>query len=212
MLTLLYFIFSVLFVFLVWQLLNIKKNYYVLILLFVLAGLFYDVFIIGIGSLVGEGDFLKTLNTGRFYVHALLTPTMMIFGFGVLRKAGVKWAQGKTAHMIVCVITTLLIGLGAFSDILRLDLHAKAVADTLRYVNEGGIKGPPIPAILTIIFLMIAGISIWRNTGWKWLAIGGIVMFIAAGAGIGDMFYAGNLGEVILGFVNAATAKKFFST
>jgi len=212
MLTALYLILSALFVFLVWQVTQIKRNNYVWLLLLVLAGLFYDTLIIGIGKFVGESNLLQTLNAGRFYVHALLTPTMMIFGFGVLRKAGVKWAQGKKAHIILYVITTLLIGLGAFSDILRLDLRVKTVADTLRYVNEGGMKGLPIPAIFTIIFLIVAGISLWRNKGWKWLAIGAVVMFIAAGAGIGDMFYIGNIGEVILGFTNAAAAKKFLST
>ena len=211
MLTALYLILSVLFVVLVWQVSKMKRDNYVLLLLLVLAGLFYDTLVIGIGKFIGEGDLLKTLNAGRFYVHALLTPAMMIFGFGVLRKAGVKWAQGKTAHIVLCVITTLLITLGAYSDILQLDLQTKVVADVLRYTNEGGIKGPPLPAILTIIFLIVAGISLWRNTGWMWLAIGAIVMFIAAGAGMGDMFYIGNLGEVILGFANVSTARKFLS-
>ncbi len=211
MLTALYMILSALFVFLIWQVSKIKWNNYVLIFSLVLTGLFYDALIIGIGKFLGEGDLLKTLNAGRFYVHALLTPIMMIFGFGVLRKAGANWAQGKTAHLILCIATTLLVALGAYSDILQLDLQAKTIADTLRYVNEGGIKGPPIPAILTIIFLIVAGISLWRNTGWKWLAIGGILMFIAAGAGMGELFYIGNLGEVILGFANVATARKFLS-
>ena len=212
MLTALYLILSVLFVVLVWQVSKMKRNNYGLLLLLVLAGLFYDTLVIGIGKFIGEGDLLKTLNAGRFYVHALLTPAMMIFGFGVLRKAGVKWAQGKTAHIVICVITTLLIALGAYSDILQLDLQTKTVADTLRYINEGGMKGPPIPAILTIIFLIVAGILLWRNTGWMWLAMGAILMFIAAGAGMGDMFYIGNLGEIILGFANVATAKKYLSS
>ena len=212
MLTALYLILSVLFVILVWQVSKMKRDNYVLLLLLVLAGLFYDTLVIGIGKFIGEGDLLKTLNAGRFYVHALLTPAMMIFGFGVLRKAGVKWAQGKTAHIVICVITTLLIALGAYSDILQLDLQTKTVADTLRYINEGGMKGPPIPAILTIIFLIVAGILLWRNTGWMWLAMGAILMFIAAGAGMGDMFYIGNLGEIILGFANVATAKKYLSS
>ena len=211
MLTALYLILTVLFVVLVWQVSKMKRDNYVLLLLLVLAGLFYDTLIIGIGKFIGEGDLLKALNAGRFYVHALLTPTMMIFGFGVLRKAGVKWAQGKMVHIVLCVITTLLIALGAYSDILQLDLQTKVVVDVLRYTNEGGIKGPPLPAILTIIFLIVAGISLWRNTGWMWLAIGAIVMFIAAGAGMGDMFYIGNLGEVILGFANVSTARKFLS-
>jgi len=211
MLTALYLILSALFVALVWQVSKMKKSNYVLLLLLVLAGLFYDTLIIGIGKFVGESDLLKTLNAGRFYVHALLTPTMIIFSFGVLRKAGVKWAQSKTTHIVICVFTTLLIALGAYSDILRLDLQTIVVADTLRYVNEGGLKGPPVPAILTIIFLIVAGISLWRNMGWMWLAIGAILMFIAAGAGMGNMFYIGNVGEVILGFANVATAKKYLS-
>ncbi len=211
MLTVMYLMFTALFLFLIWQSSQIKKNNYVLLLWLVLAGLAYDCLVIGVARFVGEGGLLKVLNAGRFYVHALLTPTMMIFAFGVLRKAGVKWAQGKTAHIILCVITTLLIALGTYSDILQLDLQTKTVADTLRYVNEGGLKGPPIPAILAIIFLIVAGISLWRTTGWMWLAIGGILMFIAAGAGMGDLFYIGNLGEVILGFANVYTAKKFLS-
>jgi hypothetical protein len=210
MLTVLYLILSGCFVFLVWQASKMKGSY-ALLLLLVLAGLFYDTLIIGIGKFIGEGDLLKTLNAGRFYVHALLTPTMMIFGFGVLRKAGVKWAQGRTAHIVVCVITTLLIVLGIYSDILKLDLQTKIVSDTLRYVNEGGIKGPPLPALLTIIFLLIAGNLLWRDTGWKWLAIGAAVMFCAAGLGMGDLFYMGNVGEVILGFANVSTAKKFLA-
>lgn len=211
MLTALYLILSALFVFLLWQVSSLKRNSYVLLLLLVLTGLFYDTLIIGIGKFIGEGNFLKTLNAGRFYVHALLTPTMIIFGFGILRKAGVKWAQNRTTHIVVCIFTTLLIALGAYSDILRLDLQTEVVADTLRYVNEGGLKGPPIPAILTIIFLIVSGISLWRSTGWMWFAIGAFVMFIAAGAGLGDMFYIGNLGEVILGFANVYTAKKYLS-
>lgn len=211
MLTLIYFILSALFIFLIWQSFSLKKNNYGLLFLLVVVGLFYDNFVILAGKFVGEGGLLEALSAGRFYIHALLTPTMIIFGFGVLRSAGIKWAQGKMAHIIVCIFTTLLIALGAYSDILQLDLHKILVSDILRFTNEGGLKGPPIPAILTIIFLIVAGISLWRNTGWKWLAIGSIAMFIAAGAGMGDMFYIGNIGEVILSFANLSTARKFLS-
>ena len=211
MLTILYLILCAGFAVLLWQLSKLKKSGYVWTLLLVLTGLLYETLIIGGGKFVGEGDLLKVLNAGRLFVHALLTPTMMIFGFGVLRKAGIKWAQGKTAHIVVCSLASLLILLGAYSDILNLDLHTKVVADTARYVNEGGLKGPPIPAITTIIFLIIAGISLWRNTGWMWLAIGAIIMFIAAGAAMGEQFFVGNIGEVILGFANVSTAKKYLS-
>lgn len=214
MLTVLYIVFVAAFMYLTWQSVGVyqsKRSSYALLLLIVLAGLAYDVLIIFIGRFIGEGDLLKTLNAGRYLVHGLATPAMIIFGFGVLRNAGVQWAQSRTTHIVVCVVVTLLIALGVYEDVLALDLQTKTVLDTLRYTNEGGMKGPPIPAMLTIVFLIVAGISLWRKTSWWWLAAGSIFMFIAAGAGMGDMFYIGNLGEVVLGIGNVLTARKFLS-
>lgn len=214
MLTILYVVFVAAFAYLTWQAVGLyqnKRSSYTLLLLIVLAGLAYDTLVILIGRFVGEGDLLKTLNAGRYLVHGFVTPAMMIFGFGVLRSAGVTWAQSRTAHIIVCVLTTLLIALGVYSDVIALELQSRAVLDTLRYVNEGGVKGPPIPAILTIIFLIVAGVSLWRTTGWWRLAAGALFMFLAAGMGMGDTFYIGNLGEVALGIGNVLTARKFLS-
>lgn len=214
MLTILYIVFVAAFAYLTWQSVGVyqsKRSSYALLLLLVLAGLAYDTLVILFGRFIGEGDLLKTLNAGRYLVHALVTPAMIVFGFGVLRSAGVGWAQSRTTHIVVCVFTTLLITLGVYDDVLALDLQTKTVLDILRYTNEGGMKGPPIPAMLTIIFLIVAGISLWRKTGWWWLAAGAIFMFIAAGAGMGDTFYVGNLGEVVLGIGNVLTARKFLS-
>jgi hypothetical protein len=214
MLTILYIVFVAAFAYLTWQSVGVyqrKRSSYALLLLIVLAGLAYDVLIILLGRFIGEGDLLKTLNAGRYLVHGLATPAMIIFGFGILRHAGVKWAQSRTTHIAICVVVTLLIALGVYEDVLALDLQTKTVLDTLRYTNEGGMKGPPIPAMLTILFLIVAGISLWRNTGWWWLAAGSIFMLIAAGAGMGDMFYIGNLGEIVLGIGNVLTARKFLS-
>lgn len=214
MLTILYLVFVAAFAYLTWQTVGLyqnKRSSYTLLLLIVLAGLAYDTLVILIGRFVGEGDLLKALNAGRYLVHALATPGMIVFGFGVLRRAGVEWAQSRTTHITVCTFTTMFIIMGVYSDVFALDLHSRSVMDTLRYVNEGGLKGPPIPAIATIIFLIIAGISLWRSTGWWWLAAGAVFMFLAAGIGMGDNFYIGNLGEVVLGIGNVLTARKFLS-
>jgi hypothetical protein len=214
MLTVLYIFFAAALAYLTWQLAGIYRggrSSYALLLLVVLAGLVYDVSVIFLGRFMGAGDLLKALNAGRYLVHGLATPVMIIFGFGVLRNVGVKWAQGRTTHIVICVATTLLIALGLYEDVFMLDLQTKTVMDTLRYTNEGGIKGPPIPAMLTIVFLLAAGISLWRSTGWWWLAAGSIFMFIAAGAGMSEAFYIGSLGEVVLGIGNALTARKFLS-
>ena len=214
MLTILFIVLAVAFAYQTWRSVGIyqsKRSSYVLLLLIVTAGLTYDALIIGLGRFIGEGELLKALNAGRYIVHGIATPFIIIFGFGVLRNAGVKWAQSRTAHILVCVFTTLLITLGVYDDVIALDLQTKINMDVLRYINEGGIKGPPLPSILTIVFLIVAGISLWRNTGWWWLAAGAIFMLIAAGAGMGDMFYIGNIGEVGLGIGNVLTARKFLS-
>ncbi|MBX3059849.1 MAG: hypothetical protein KF770_25635 [Anaerolineae bacterium] len=214
MLTALYIVFVALFAWLTWQSWEVYKSKrisYALLLLIVLAGLTYDVLVILLGRFLGEGDLLKALNAGRFVIHGLATPFMIIFGFGVLRHAGVGWAQSRTNHILVCIFATLLIGLGVYEDILTIDLQLRPMMDTLRYVNEGGVPGPPIPALLTIFFLIGAGISLWRHTGWKWLAFGSILMFIFAGAGIGDRFYVGNIGEIIFSAANVWTARKFLT-
>ncbi len=214
MFTALYFLFVALFAWLTWQSWEVYKSRrisYALLLVIVLGGLTYDVLVILLGSFIGAGDLLQAFNAGRFAIHGLVTPVMIIFGFGVLRYAGVGWAQSRTNHIIVCTITTLLIGLGVYEDILALDLQVRPVFDTLRYVNEGGWPGPPIPALLTIIFLIVAGISLWRHTGWKWLAVGASLMFVFAGASVGDRFYIGNIGEIIFSATNVWTAQMFFA-
>ena len=214
MFTALYVVFVALFAWLTWQSWEVYKSKrlsYALLLLIVLAGLTYDVLIIWLGRFIGEGDLLQTLNAGRFIIHGLATPTMIIFGFGVLRRAGVGWAQSRTNHIIICLFATLLIGLGVYEDIIELDLHLRTVFDTLRYVNEGGLPGPPIPSILTIIFLIGAGVSLWRHTGWKWLAVGSILMFLFAGVGVGDRVFIGNIGEIVFSVANVWTARKFLT-
>jgi len=214
MLTAFYVLFTALFAWLTWQSWEVYKSKrlsYALLLLLVLVGLTYDALIILLGRFIGAGDLLQALNAGRFIIHGLVTPVIIIFGFGVLRHAGVGWAQSRTNHIIVCVFTTLLIGLGVYEDILELDLHLRTVMDTVRYVNEGGLPGPPIPSILAIIFLIVAGLSLWRQTGWKWLALGSILMFLFAGAGVGDRFYIGNIGEIIFSVANIWTARKFLT-
>lgn len=175
-----------------------------------LAGLAYDNLIIALGAFIGEGDFLKSLNAGRFAVHALATPLLTIFAFGILRSAGLGWAQGKIWHAGICLFATALVGLGVFNDIIRLELAPRTLADTFRYVNVA-VKGPPIPSIVTIVVLIVMGIFLWRKTGWQWLAVGALVMFVAAAAGTGERIYIANFGEAVLGITSILTAKKFFT-
>lgn len=213
MLTAMYFVYTLIMVGLLAVALRIKpgrQRTYLWLLLVVLVGLVYDNFIIAIGSFIGEGDLLKTLNAGRFAGHALGTPLLTIFAFGILRSAGQGWAQSKVWHAVICLFTTALVGLGVFNDIIRLELAPRALADTFRYVNVA-VKGPPIPSIATIMALIVMGIFLWRKTGWQWLAVGSLVMFVAAAAGTGDRIFFANFGEAVLGITSVLSARKFFT-
>lgn len=156
-------------------------NWYALFVLIVVYGLAYDNFVIGLGATIGEGELLKILNTPRFWIHALFTPAMMISAFGALRMTGSNFAQSKVWHTVICVLATALISLGSYIDILNLDLFFNPDGVVARYSNGFEfMKGPPIPAVLTIIIVVIFGAIMWRNVKWPWLFVGALLMFIAA--------------------------------
>ncbi|HNB50752.1 MAG TPA: hypothetical protein PK530_02355 [Anaerolineales bacterium] len=168
---------------------------YAVMILGVVYGLTYDNLAISAGAFLGEGEFTKALSWPRYAIHALFTPTMIISAFGILRLAGVKWAQSRTWHTVICVIATALIFYGIYVDILNLNLVPQHQMGVLRYVNDFHlIPGPPLPAITTIFFLLIFGIVLWRHTKWPWLFVGSLFMFITAGV-MGVPFIA-NIGEI----------------
>lgn len=190
--------------------LRTRKSYTVLLIVTVLA-LVYDNAVIGLGSMIGEGEFLQNLNLGRYIGHQTLTPMMIIFAFGMARLYGLGWAQGKLAHAIFCLLATLTIGLGWWQDVINYTMIPELEMGTLRYINDTpNIKGPPLAAIIPIIVMIVVGIMIWRKNGWSWLAVGSIVMFIAAGAGVGVPGLT-NFGEVVFTASLAATDNKAHS-
>lgn len=164
--------------------------------LIVAVGMIYDNLIIGFGSFIGEGELLKALNVPRFVIHAFFTPCLMIFAVGVARRVGVGWAQSKIGHILICLFTTAMIFLGVYHEIIQLALVLKAEDSTLRYVNSAA-QGPPIPAIATIIVVMIIAIFVWIKTKKPWYFLGTLLMFILAPMAA-KFVWAGNLGEIFM--------------
>ena len=155
------------------------RNSYALLVVLVVASLAYDNFVLAAGGFLPEGDALRALSAPRFALHALFTPTMIIAGFGALRGLGVRFAQSRGWHTVICAFTSLLIAFGVYADILHQQLEARVAEGITRYSNEF-LQGPPIPAILTILAVLVMGVSAWRAAGWRWLFFGALVMFLAA--------------------------------
>jgi hypothetical protein len=172
-----------------------NRSIYTLMAMLVIAGLFYDNFIIGIGRFIGEGSFLQTLNAGRFYMHALFTPLLIMFAIATAQRLGINWAQKRWVFAVFGVLTLLMIAVGVNADIINLSLVPEAEAGTLRYINAN-TEGPPIPAIVTVIVMIVVGGFIWRLHKWSVLFFGSLLMFIASGAGA-SILLVGNIGEIL---------------
>ena len=181
--------------FILFRLWRKSGSIYTIFPLIVIAGIIYDNSIIGFGSFIGEGELLKWLNVPRFAIHAFFTPLIMIFGFGVARRAGVGFAQSRNWHIAICVFTTAMVLLGIYEELIKMNLVPKAEDGTLRYKNDP--SSPPIPAIATIIVAMILGIFVWIKTKKPWYFLGSLGMFIFAPMAA-KFVWAGNLGEIFM--------------
>jgi uncharacterized membrane protein YhhN len=71
----------------------------------------------------------------------------------------------------------------------------------LRYVNDFHLfKGPPIPAVVTVLVVLIFGAVLWRTIKWPWLCLGSLLMFLTAAAtgfpllqNVGEVAFAAGL-------------------
>ncbi|WP_420630131.1 hypothetical protein [Candidatus Leptofilum sp.] len=149
-----------------------------LLILLPIAGLVYDNGVISLGRFLGEGELLQTLNQGRFLLHALITPLLIAASVSLAARAGVGWTQKRLTHALFGIITVALIGFGLV-EFTHFVYEPEQFGNTLRYVDTA-VAGPPIPAIITIIIIMIMGIFIWRLRQWPWLFLGGLIMFIGS--------------------------------
>lgn len=182
------------------------RSSYGLIALAIAYTLSFDNFAIALGALLGEGELLRAINVPRFVIHALFTPMLIIFACGAARRAGVRWTQSKGAHALFCIVATVLIAYGAYVDIFNLRLEPARFHDVLRYANEFFVlRGPPLPAMLTVLILIAVGAALWFRARWSWLFVGAVIMLVAAGAAGSRAITLSNLGELFLSGAVVAT-------
>lgn len=186
-----------------------KRHSYLMVLGLVLFGLLYDNLILALGSSLGPGTLLEDLSFGRFIGHALGTPLLSIFAFGILRRAGINWAQKPVWHAALCLFTTLLVFLGMYSALFLLKLSPRAVADFFMYTGTDS-KVSFLPAALTILILLGFGAALWKQNHWPWLFVAALTMLLAAILGLNGRFYLNNVGEVLLAWGCVETASHFW--
>jgi hypothetical protein len=193
------------------------------IIAIIAAGLVYDNLIISLGVSIGQGSLLELLSLPRFYMHALLTPFMMIAVSQMAIAGGIPWAATRPWRIGIWILVGAMILLGAFEHLINLEIVPACFDGILRYTAnlhpshfcfEGQEavtgSGPPIPPIVGTIVTIVIGFTLWRRNDWPWLLLGALAMFGAASVPMSGFGMApGNAGEVVLQLSYVLTAQRF---
>lgn len=158
--------------------LNSKQNFpYANVLFIVTVCLIYDNLILAFGRFVGESALLESLSICRYWLHAFVTPTLVLFSYGVIQQTALHWAKARIFHFFAWIYMLLLI----LTELITVTLHLKVTPvfkyGVLHYVQETE-TGIPYMIIGTVLSILLASIIVWWKEGWKWMLIGTIVMII----------------------------------
>ena len=196
----------------IWGLQKHKKTASAIIF-FVVVALIYDNGVLAIGHLIGEGTLLKNLNISRYWVHAFLTPTLILFSFFVLKEAGIKFVQKTWVKATFIALTVVAIVVEYFVELQKLKVALQRDYGVLSYASTAEANGPPPMILIVIVVLVIAAIILVKQTKWWWMLIGTIVMTIGSAIPFNiDSNAITNAFELFLLFTLMKTAIHFSNT
>ena len=155
-------------------------------------GLFYDNFIVGIGSWVGLGPLLEAISWPRFWIHWLMGAWLIIASGAILRLADIGWAQKKAIMGAFCVVTVgcMIYDVPYFFEkslfpVCEFGLVRYSVAvaaDKFCLATQVAVPsdGAPWPQLITCFVVIGAGAVLAVKRRFPWMMLGGILMFISA--------------------------------
>ncbi|QHJ69405.1 phospholipid phosphatase [Planococcus halotolerans] len=164
----------------VWAVMRQKRWTLMAAVYLVLFGLIYDNGIIALGKFIGEGALLENLNAMRYWIHALLTPALVLFSLGALRAAGVGWARKSWALYSAVVLFILGVVIEIWQVTWGTELAPVREYGVLKYASTEEAGGPPIMILLVSAVLLIAGLIVWKKAGWPWMFVGSVIMGIGS--------------------------------
>lgn len=135
----------------------------------VIIGLIFDNAVIACGKFIGEGEFLAFLNEMRYWFHAFITPTLVLYALGLLRLTNEKWRRSRLALGSFLLITAGLIVYEIQAGILNKTLEPVWEYGVLRYNTVESSSGPPIMILLVMAVLLVTSMILWKLTKWPWM-------------------------------------------
>lgn len=163
-----------------WGLRTHRRSTLSSVIFFVVAALIYDNTIYALGTFIGEGTLLKTLNLLRFWFHGLFTPTLILFSITSMGEAKIKWAQQSWVLLIGVLYTIAAMVIEYTTELNGLVLQASEEYGALSYSSVEQSSGPPIMILMVLMVLLIAGIMLWWKAKWPWMFIGTVIMTIGS--------------------------------
>lgn len=161
----------------------------------VIVALIYDNVILATGHLLGEGALLETLSGARFWLHAFLTPLLVIFAIDAMGRAGLRVIRQRWAAVVAFAIYAGLVILDLLNEVRGLMLEPVREYGASSYTSVEPSSGPP-PMIIgvTLVLLVSAVVVLWKQR-WPWylaavilMGIGGSVTLPIESAAITNAF------------------------
>lgn len=145
------------------------------VLLLVIIGLVYDNLIIALGRFIGEGNTLESLSYVRFWLHALFTPTLILFAWSICFRSDFPWTKNIFWKILAYLMTIGLILYELLASVRGLKVESNWKNGILTYESVGQSASPFMVILITLV-LGIVGILFIVKFRFYWLFIGTFVM------------------------------------
>jgi ABC-type branched-subunit amino acid transport system ATPase component/branched-subunit amino acid ABC-type transport system permease component len=156
-----------------------SKGQYLRPLYLVLSALIYDNVVLAFGNILGQGSRLQAWSRPRFWGHTLFVPLVIVVVADMAIRCGVLGAKRRRRWVW---IAAGLVAYGVYFDFVGRNLEFKDSGGVQRY-NFAGFGGPPIPVVVTMVFVLIMAFKIWR-AGYSPLMLGcSVAMLVGAALG-----------------------------
>jgi hypothetical protein len=109
------------------------------------------------------------------------------------------------------VLIAVSVCYGVWQDVINQQLVLVEKLGVAKYTSA--LNSPPYPTLLANFLVIIMSIAIWRSSGWPWLFLGGLFIFVVNGSSAGQewSFLSGNMAEIVFITALLATERHFNS-
>ena len=162
---------------LLWGIIKHTKTASVILFVVVLS-LIYDNVVLAFGNVMGEGTLLKGLTYGRFWMHALFTPTLILFSYFILKEAKLPIAYKKWTKTLFVLLTVTAIMMEIILNTIGLHFEIQKEYGVLSYTSTEHTA--PVMIILVTGALLFTAITLGWKRKWWWMLVGVIIMSIGS--------------------------------